>query len=83
MYLPLSRIEPRSMNNFKLSVCRFDPWTNSYHYDMEGNGVICSAVDILPTEFAKEVFCWEASLSLSLSIRIVLVVVIVPNKFFH
>lgn len=33
---------------------RFDPWTNSYHYDMEGNGVICSAVDILPTEFAKE-----------------------------
>ncbi|KAL2936411.1 Alpha-aminoadipic semialdehyde synthase [Bienertia sinuspersici] len=34
---------------------RFDPLTDSYHYDMEGSGVICSAVDILPTEFAKEV----------------------------
>uniref|UniRef100_A0A803MFB7 Saccharopine dehydrogenase (NAD(+), L-glutamate-forming) n=1 Tax=Chenopodium quinoa TaxID=63459 RepID=A0A803MFB7_CHEQI len=33
---------------------RFDPLTESYHYDMEGTGVICSAVDILPTEFAKE-----------------------------
>ena len=83
MYLPLSRIEPRSMNNFKLSVCRFDPWTNSYHYDMEGNGVICSAVDILPTEFAKEVFWWEASLSLSLYPDCFGCVLIVPNKFFH
>ncbi|XP_056692551.1 alpha-aminoadipic semialdehyde synthase isoform X2 [Spinacia oleracea] len=27
---------------------------DSYHNDMEGSGVICSAVDILPTEFAKE-----------------------------
>ncbi|KHN17770.1 Alpha-aminoadipic semialdehyde synthase [Glycine soja] len=34
---------------------RYDPLTNSYHDDMEGNGVICLAVDILPTEFAKEV----------------------------
>ncbi|XP_010687601.2 alpha-aminoadipic semialdehyde synthase isoform X1 [Beta vulgaris subsp. vulgaris] len=33
---------------------RFDPSMESYHYDMEGSGVICSAVDILPTEFAKE-----------------------------
>uniref|UniRef100_A0A7N0UWS0 Saccharopine dehydrogenase (NADP(+), L-lysine-forming) n=1 Tax=Kalanchoe fedtschenkoi TaxID=63787 RepID=A0A7N0UWS0_KALFE len=33
---------------------RFDPTDFSYHDDMEGNGVICSAVDILPTEFAKE-----------------------------
>ncbi|KAL9242212.1 hypothetical protein vseg_016233 [Gypsophila vaccaria] len=33
---------------------RFDPFTDSYHNDMDGNGVICSAVDILPTEFAKE-----------------------------
>ncbi|GAB2291553.1 hypothetical protein Dimus_025807 [Dionaea muscipula] len=33
---------------------RYDPLKDSYHYDMEGNGVICSAVDILPTEFAKE-----------------------------
>ncbi|KAG4942368.1 hypothetical protein JHK85_047014 [Glycine max] len=33
---------------------RYDPLTNSYHDDMEGNGVICLAVDILPTEFAKE-----------------------------
>ncbi|KMT03434.1 hypothetical protein BVRB_8g191190 [Beta vulgaris subsp. vulgaris] len=33
---------------------RFDPSMESYHDDMEGSGVICSAVDILPTEFAKE-----------------------------
>ncbi|OMO67078.1 Saccharopine dehydrogenase / Homospermidine synthase [Corchorus capsularis] len=33
---------------------RYDPSTDSYHQDMEGNGIICSAVDILPTEFAKE-----------------------------
>lgn len=33
---------------------RYDPYRDSYHHDMEGNGVICSAVDILPTEFAKE-----------------------------
>lgn len=33
---------------------RYDPSTDYHHYDMEGNGVICSAVDILPTEFAKE-----------------------------
>ncbi|WOG94156.1 hypothetical protein DCAR_0313449 [Daucus carota subsp. sativus] len=33
---------------------RYNPFKNSYHRDMEGTGVICSAVDILPTEFAKE-----------------------------
>ncbi|KAJ4837985.1 hypothetical protein Tsubulata_043191 [Turnera subulata] len=33
---------------------RYDPLRNSYHNDMEGDGVICSSVDILPTEFAKE-----------------------------
>ncbi|KAM3741687.1 hypothetical protein ACB098_07G015600 [Castanea mollissima] len=33
---------------------RYDPLNDSYHHDMDGNGVICSAVDILPTEFAKE-----------------------------
>ncbi|XP_010527055.1 PREDICTED: alpha-aminoadipic semialdehyde synthase [Tarenaya hassleriana] len=33
---------------------RFDPMNNSYHNDMEGNGVLSMAVDILPTEFAKE-----------------------------
>ncbi|XP_062148674.1 alpha-aminoadipic semialdehyde synthase [Alnus glutinosa] len=33
---------------------RYEPSNDSYHQDMEGNGVICSAVDILPTEFAKE-----------------------------
>ncbi|KAL6911598.1 hypothetical protein ACP4OV_000403 [Aristida adscensionis] len=33
---------------------RYDPFTNSYHDDMEGDGVICLAVDILPTEFSKE-----------------------------
>jgi hypothetical protein len=35
--------------------CRYNPSTNSYHDDMEGDGVICLAVDILPTEFSKEV----------------------------
>lgn len=34
---------------------RYEPLTDSYHNDMDGDGVICSAVDILPTEFAKEV----------------------------
>uniref|UniRef100_A0ACD5YPA7 Uncharacterized protein n=1 Tax=Avena sativa TaxID=4498 RepID=A0ACD5YPA7_AVESA len=33
---------------------RYDPSTNLYHGDMEGDGVICLAVDILPTEFSKE-----------------------------
>ncbi|KAM0874703.1 hypothetical protein ACQ4PT_037255 [Festuca glaucescens] len=33
---------------------RYDPSTNLYHDDMEGNGVICLAVDILPTEFSRE-----------------------------
>lgn len=33
---------------------RYDPFKNLYYRDMEGDGVICSAVDILPTEFAKE-----------------------------
>ncbi|CAL1408934.1 unnamed protein product [Linum trigynum] len=33
---------------------RYDPENDSYHHDMEGSGVICSSVDILPTEFAKE-----------------------------
>jgi alpha-aminoadipic semialdehyde synthase len=34
---------------------RYDPSNNSYHDDMEDDGVICLAVDILPTEFSKEV----------------------------
>ncbi|XP_023531703.1 alpha-aminoadipic semialdehyde synthase-like isoform X1 [Cucurbita pepo subsp. pepo] len=33
---------------------RYDPSNDSYHRDLKGNGVICSAVDVLPTEFAKE-----------------------------
>ncbi|KAJ6382056.1 hypothetical protein OIU77_030665 [Salix suchowensis] len=33
---------------------RYDPLNDSYHYDMEGDGVIFSSVDILPTQFAKE-----------------------------
>lgn len=33
---------------------RYDPFTNSYHDDMGGDGVICLAVDILPTEFSRE-----------------------------
>lgn len=38
-----------------INVFRFDPAKNSYCHDMDGDGVICMAVDILPTEFAKEV----------------------------
>ncbi|EFH43456.1 lysine-ketoglutarate reductase/saccharopine dehydrogenase bifunctional enzyme [Arabidopsis lyrata subsp. lyrata] len=33
---------------------RFNPSNNSYYDDMDGDGVLCMAVDILPTEFAKE-----------------------------
>ncbi|KAL5698600.1 hypothetical protein ACHQM5_029617 [Ranunculus cassubicifolius] len=33
---------------------RYDYLNDTYHHDMEGNGIICLAVDILPTEFAKE-----------------------------
>nr|XP_043627742.1 alpha-aminoadipic semialdehyde synthase [Erigeron canadensis]XP_043627743.1 alpha-aminoadipic semialdehyde synthase [Erigeron canadensis] len=33
---------------------RYDPSRDSCHEDIEGDGVICLAVDILPTEFAKE-----------------------------
>ncbi|KAF9680334.1 hypothetical protein SADUNF_Sadunf06G0110300 [Salix dunnii] len=32
----------------------YDPLNDSYHHDMEGDGVIFSSVDILPTQFAKE-----------------------------
>ncbi|RVW28650.1 Alpha-aminoadipic semialdehyde synthase [Vitis vinifera] len=35
-------------------IFRYDPFNDSYHHDMEGKGVICASVDILPTEFAKE-----------------------------
>lgn len=34
---------------------RFNPSNNSYYDDMDGDGVLCMAIDILPTEFAKEV----------------------------
>ncbi|KAH0970942.1 hypothetical protein GBA52_023098 [Prunus armeniaca] len=33
---------------------RYDPVNDSYHHDMDGAGLIYQAVDILPTEFAKE-----------------------------
>lgn len=44
-------------------VVRYDPITDSYHDDMEGNGVICLAVDTLPTEFAKEVGAFSFAIS--------------------
>jgi len=37
------------------TISRFNPSNNSYYDDMDGDGVLCMAVDILPTEFAKEV----------------------------
>lgn len=43
------------MNTYNFCHFRYDPLKNSYHLDMDGNGIICQAVDILPTEFAKEV----------------------------
>ncbi|XP_020531935.1 alpha-aminoadipic semialdehyde synthase isoform X1 [Amborella trichopoda] len=33
---------------------RYNPFTTSYHEDMRGEGIICLAVDILPTEFPRE-----------------------------
>ncbi|PKA52944.1 Alpha-aminoadipic semialdehyde synthase [Apostasia shenzhenica] len=33
---------------------RYNPLSNSYHNDMDGDGLICLAVDNLPTEFSKE-----------------------------
>ncbi|XP_028782509.1 alpha-aminoadipic semialdehyde synthase-like isoform X2 [Neltuma alba] len=33
---------------------RYDPLTDSYYDHMDGSGIVCLAVDILPTEFAKE-----------------------------
>ncbi|XP_020874873.1 alpha-aminoadipic semialdehyde synthase isoform X2 [Arabidopsis lyrata subsp. lyrata] len=33
---------------------RFNPSNNSYYDDMDGDGVICMAIETLPTEFAKE-----------------------------
>ncbi|ESR66161.1 hypothetical protein CICLE_v10007313mg [Citrus x clementina] len=36
------------------SFFRYDPLSDSYHDDLEGNGLVCQAVDTLPTEFAKE-----------------------------
>ncbi|KAG6488659.1 hypothetical protein ZIOFF_049908 [Zingiber officinale] len=33
---------------------RYDPFTDSYHDNMERDGLICLAVDILPTEFSRE-----------------------------
>ncbi|PKU73836.1 Alpha-aminoadipic semialdehyde synthase [Dendrobium catenatum] len=33
---------------------RYNPFADSYHDDMDGDGLICLAVDILPTEFSRE-----------------------------
>ncbi|KAG0485247.1 hypothetical protein HPP92_009326 [Vanilla planifolia] len=33
---------------------RYNPTTDSYHEDMNGDGLICLAIDILPTEFSRE-----------------------------
>jgi len=44
------------LTNYGIHNRRYYPSNNnSYHDDMEGAGVICLAVDILPTEFSKEV----------------------------
>jgi alpha-aminoadipic semialdehyde synthase len=42
------------LTNYGIHNRRYDPSNNSYHDDMEDDGVICLAVDILPTEFSKE-----------------------------
>lgn len=44
---------------------RYEPFNDSYHYDLEGKGVMCSAVDILPTEFAKEVISTSSATNYS------------------
>ncbi|VVB10580.1 unnamed protein product [Arabis nemorensis] len=33
---------------------RYNTVNNSYYDDMDGDGILCMAIDILPTEFAKE-----------------------------
>lgn len=33
---------------------RYNPFTDSYHDDMDGDGLICLAVENLPTEFSRE-----------------------------
>lgn len=33
---------------------RYNPFADSYHDDMDGDGLICLAVDNLPTEFSRE-----------------------------
>ncbi|KAG9443907.1 hypothetical protein H6P81_015247 [Aristolochia fimbriata] len=33
---------------------RYNPLDDSYNNDMDGDGIICLSVDILPTEFARE-----------------------------
>ncbi|XP_051150266.1 alpha-aminoadipic semialdehyde synthase isoform X2 [Andrographis paniculata] len=44
----------KQTTSIDLPFFRYDPHDNSYHHEMDGNGIICSAVDILPTEFARE-----------------------------
>ncbi|GJW49376.1 alpha-aminoadipic semialdehyde synthase, partial [Tanacetum coccineum] len=46
--------EDMTLNLCFLRLQEYDPAGDSYHEDVDGNGVICLAVDILPTEFAKE-----------------------------
>lgn len=51
----LQFVSTSSVTKCSLMFLRYDPFSNTYHDNIEGDGVICSAVDILPTEFAKEV----------------------------
>lgn len=48
-------------NQSFVSNSRYDPANDSYHHDIEGNGIICSVVDNLPTEFPKEVLYFTYS----------------------
>lgn len=63
---------------------RYEPSNDSYHYDIEGKGVMCSAVDILPTEFAKEVISASSDqLQLSTCLYIYEFMISVAMLFFH
>ncbi|RZC91557.1 hypothetical protein C5167_027620 [Papaver somniferum] len=48
------KIHSPCKNQIERPFFRYDPVSNSYHKDLEGKGVICLAIDILPTAFAKE-----------------------------
>lgn len=69
-------------DNSLILPARYDPSGDSYHEDIEGDGVICLAVDILPTEFAKEVLYVFALSPSSLLCLLRYIVIIVFGEYY-